>query len=82
MNNKTKFLTQLGLMIAVIIVMSLTPLGYIKTPGLTITLLTVPVAIGAMLLGPVGGLVCGLTFGLTSFLSGHSREEAHLPQHF
>ena len=47
--------------------MALTPLGYIRTPGLSITLLTVPVAVGAIILGPVGGLICGLTFGLTSF---------------
>ena len=54
-------------MVAVILVMSLTPLGYIRTPGLSITLLTVPVAVGAIILGPVGGLICGLAFGLTSF---------------
>ena len=55
----TKYMVELALMVAVILVMSLTPLGYIRTPGLSITLLTVPVA--------VGGLICGLTFGLTSF---------------
>ena len=46
--------------------MAFTPLGYIKLPGLTITFLTIPVAVGAIILGPVGGLICGLTFGLTS----------------
>ena len=36
MNSKgnTKFLVELALMVAIIIVMALTPLGYIKTPGL------------------------------------------------
>lgn len=63
----TKYMVELALMVAVILVMSLTPLGYIRTPGLSITLLTVPVAVGAIILGPVGGLICGLTFGLTSF---------------
>ena len=40
MNSKgnTKFLVELALMIAIIIVMALTPLGYIKTPGLSATL--------------------------------------------
>ena len=28
--------------------------------------MTIPVAVGAIILGPVGGLICGLTFGLTS----------------
>ena len=63
----TKYMVELALMVAVILVMSLTPLGYIRTPGLSITLLTVPVAGGAIILGPVGGLICGLAFGLTSF---------------
>ena len=46
-NFDTKFMVELALMIAIIIIMSLTPLGYIRTPGLSITLLTVPVAVGA-----------------------------------
>lgn len=62
----TKYMVELAMMIAIIIVMSLTPLGYIKLPGLTITFLTVPVAIGAIVLGPLGGAVCGAAFGFTS----------------
>ena len=41
----TKYMVELALMVAVILVMSFTPLGYIRTPGLSITLLTVPVAV-------------------------------------
>lgn len=63
----TKFMVELALMVAIIVVMSLTPLGYIRTPGLSITLLTIPVAVGAVLLGPLGGAICGAAFGLTSF---------------
>lgn len=77
----TKFMVELAMMIAIIIVMSLTPLGYIKLPGLTITFLTVPVAVGAIILGPIGGLVCGATFGLTSLyqaISGGSAFTAML----
>ena len=62
----TKYMVELAAMIAIIIIMAFTPLGYIKLPGLTITFLTIPVAVGAIILGPVGGLICGLTFGLTS----------------
>jgi len=58
----TKYMVELAAMIAIIIIMAFTPLGYIKLPGLTITFLTIPVAVGAIILGPV----CGLTFGLTS----------------
>ena len=62
----TKYMVELALMVAVILVMSLTPLGYIRTPGLSITLLTVPVAVGAIILGPVGGLISVL-LGINPF---------------
>ena len=75
-NFDTKFMVELALMIAIIIIMSLTPLGYIRTPGLSITLLTVPVAVGAVLLGPTGGAICGLAFGLTSFYMALTGESA------
>ena len=60
-------MVELAMMIAVILLMAFTPLGYIRTPFLTVTLITIPVAVGAMFLGPKGGMVCGLAFGLTSF---------------
>lgn len=60
-------MVELALMSAIIIVMALTPLGYIKTPVLSITLLTIPVAVGAMILGPKGGAFLGMVFGATSF---------------
>ena len=40
----TKYMVELAAMIAIIIIMAFTPLGYIKLPGLTITFLTIPVA--------------------------------------
>ena len=30
--------------------------------------MTVPVAVGAIILGPKGGAICGLAFGITSFM--------------
>ena len=72
MNNqhaaRTKFMVELALMVAIIFVMAFTPLGYFRTLGLSITFLTVPVAVGAMILGPLGGAICGLAFGITSFM--------------
>lgn len=64
----TLYMVELALMIAVIFIMAFTPLGYFQTPGLSITFLTVPVAVGAILLGPKGGAVCGLAFGITSLI--------------
>ena len=69
MSSTTRTLTQLALLTAVILVMAYTPLGYLRVGPLTMSLLTVPVAIGAMLVGPVGGAWLGLVFGLTSFMN-------------
>lgn len=63
----TKQITILGLMIAILILMSYTPLGYLNIGPLAITFNMIPVAIAAIACGPVGGLIVGAVFGLTSF---------------
>lgn len=65
---RTRYMVELALMSAIIFIMAFTPLGYFRTPGLSITFLTVPVAVGAIILGPKGGAVCGLVFGITSLI--------------
>ena len=71
MENKTtkgtRSMVELALMSAIIIVMAMTPLGYLRTPVLSITLLTIPVAVGSIILGPKGGAFLGAVFGATSF---------------
>ena len=78
MNKKkfsTKFLVEMALLVAIILIMAFTPLGYIKTAGieiktfgLEITLIVVPVAVGAVTLGPAAGAILGGVFGFASFL--------------
>ena len=63
----TKQITILGLMIAVLILMSYTPLGYLNIGPLAITFNMIPVAIAAIACGPMGGAILGAVFGLTSF---------------
>ena len=63
-----KLITQLGLLTAIIVILAFTPLGYLKTAGVEITFMTIPVAIGAIVLGPKSGAFLGGVFGLTSFL--------------
>ena len=63
----TKQLTVLGLMIAVLVLRSYTPLGYLNIGPLAITFNMIPVAIAAIACGPLGGAVLGAVFGLTSF---------------
>ena len=65
--NSVRQMTQLAMLSAILFVMAQTPLGYFRTPILSVSFLTVPVAIGAILLGPVAGAVLGTIFGLTSF---------------
>ncbi len=59
----------LALYIALIVVMDFTPMGYIVMPsGFSITLLIIPVALGAVCTGVSGGAILGFVFGLTSFI--------------
>ena len=64
----TKQLVEMALLTAIIILMAFTPIGYIRMPGLEITLIVVPVTVGAVTLGPAAGAVLGLVFGITSFI--------------
>ncbi len=66
-NEKTIKMVQMAILIAVLLVMSFTPLGYLHIGPLSISLLTIPVVIGAMLIGPGAGAVLGAVFGITSF---------------
>lgn len=72
----TKTMVELAMLMAVTIIMGLTPLGTIPTPFLSISIVTVPVAIAAMLIGPKGGLICGLTFGATSLINAVTGKSA------
>ncbi len=58
----------LGLLAAVMLILSTTSLGYINIGPLAITLNVIPLGIAAAALGPVGGGVIGAVFGLTSVL--------------
>ena len=58
----------LALLVAILLLMSWTPLGYLNIGPLAISFNVIPVAIAAVALGPWGGAVVGAVFGLTSFL--------------
>lgn len=59
----------ISVLIALEVVMAFTPIGFIKIPPISITLMHIPVMIGAVLLGPLAGGVLGFVFGLTSMLN-------------
>lgn len=64
----TKRLVLLAMLSAILLVMSFTPLGYLNIGPLAISLNMIPVAIGAIALGPGGGAFLGAVFGITSCL--------------
>lgn len=65
-SRKTLLLVQLAVLAAFVILMAFTPLGYLRTPLFSITFIMIPVALGAILLGPWAGAVLGLIWGITS----------------
>lgn len=65
---KARQITLLGLLTAILLLMSYTPLGYLRIGPLALTLNMIPVAVAAATLGPMGGAFTGSVFGLTSFL--------------
>lgn len=67
-NPRVLYLTELSVLLAIVLLMAFTPIGYIKTAGLEITLITVPVILGATLLDEKAGAFLGLAFGITSYI--------------
>lgn len=69
----TRNLTSVGILGAIVIMLGLTPLGFLPLGVLTVTTLHIPVIIAGILEGPlVGGLV-GLIFGLFSIFNAITR---------
>ena len=68
MKKDTKSLVLLGVLTAIELVFLLTPIGTVPIGPLSISLGMIPVAIAAIALGPVGGLILGSVFGIMSFL--------------
>ena len=62
-----RYLAQLGLLAAIEIVMKLIGLGSVPVGPLYMSFLTVPIAVGAMTMGPAAGAILGAVFGLVSF---------------
>lgn len=67
-NEKTYDLVVLSLMIAIEVILILTPLGYIPIGGIRATTLHIPVMLAGILLGYKGGIVLGFVFGTSSLI--------------
>lgn len=67
-SSKTRALTQLSLLIALEAVMAFTPLGFPTIPPISLTILHIPVIIGAILMGPTCGGILGAAFGILAMI--------------
>ncbi|MBP1560476.1 MAG: ECF transporter S component [Oscillospiraceae bacterium] len=67
-NSKTRSLVIMGILTALMLIFSFTPIGTIPIGPLSISLNVIPVAIAAVVLGPAGGAAAGAIFGMLSFL--------------
>ena len=65
----TRWMVQLALMAAIIVVLANTPLGMIQLPIVKATTVHIPVILGAILMGPLAGSILGAVFGICSMIS-------------
>lgn len=65
-NSATRKIAMFSMFLAIELVLVLTPIGYIRLPGLAITTMHIPVIAAGILLGWKYGAALGLVFGLTS----------------
>lgn len=65
----TLTLTQMGVLSGIILLMHIIPvIGYIPTPAASLTIIHIPVIIGAVVLGPMNGAILGGVFGVTCMI--------------
>lgn len=65
--SKTGYLVRLAVLIAIILLLEITNLGYLHISVLEMTIMQLPVLVGAIVLGPTAGAILGGVFGATSF---------------
>ena len=69
----TKSLALLGVLLAIELILTFTPLGLIPLGFMNATTLHIPVIIGAIFLGPIGGGILGASFGILSVITNTIR---------
>lgn len=66
---RVSFMTMLAVLIAIEVIIAVTPLGSLPAIGpIVMTIAHIPVIIGAVVLGLKGGLIMGIVYGVLSFL--------------
>ena len=65
--HRLAYMVELAVLLAILLMLEITGLGMFKTFGLELTILQIPVILGAIILGPSAGAILGGAFGLLSF---------------
>ena len=66
--NKVHKMTLTAILVAIIVLLAFTPLGYLSIGPIAATTIQMPVIIGAVLMGPTTGAVLGFFFGLSAIV--------------
>lgn len=85
MNNKRMKIQEIcldAMFLALIILMTFTPIGFIAIPPVSATLIHIPVLIGAYLFGKNKGLVYGIFFGVMSMIKAYQSPTSILDPFF
>lgn len=75
-------LTFLGLMLAITIIMDLTPLGMIPLGAISLTIIHIPTIITGIVLGPAAGLIMGTALGVVGWIHALTRPATILDPFF
>ena len=67
-SSKVQQITRMAILVAIIFLLSFTPLGYLVIGPIAATTIQLPVIIGAVLMGPAAGGVLGFFFGLSAII--------------
>ncbi len=65
---RTVKMVLLAILAAIMLILTFAQLDYLKIGVIEITFMPIPVAVGAIVLGPLAGIILGLFFGATSFI--------------
>ncbi|MDD4717731.1 MAG: ECF transporter S component, partial [Eubacteriales bacterium] len=68
-SDQIRKLVTAAFLLAIIIIMAVTPLGFLRLGITALTIIHLPVIIGSVLLGPAYGAFLGFAFGVSSVLN-------------
>jgi uncharacterized membrane protein len=80
--DRTRKIVVTGVLGAISIFLGLTPLGFIPWGGVSLTTMHIPVILGAVLEGPVVGLIIGFIFGVFSMIRAATAPQSPLDAAF